>query len=218
MNQNRDAKVHEAETLAYKQFMKVAKKITYLQYGKWDIVPDIKDPLRKFTLEKKTDWCTVKLCLRMEQFYHRADYTENRYDYRAKVVVYGLFANMSATSLSGKLTPNELYMNTGMRLKPRMAKKLILAIDEVIIPKFYLEVDNDRKQYENAVLARTNFAQNVKKVVGMQLVKNTWNNRQYGKLTHCPLELELYPDEVRMNGSLSYDVFAKLAESMGWGK
>jgi len=218
MNQSEQQKQLEAETQAYKQFMKVAKRVSNLQYGKWKIVPNVNDPLRKFTLEKEIGWATVIYSLSMEQFYHRADYTENRYGYRAKLVVSGLFVRRD--SITGVISP--LYANMGMRLKPRMAKKLILATDDVITPQFYEVVMNEDKRINEQRLQTHAFREQLKKLQGLKVnkKKNYYNSDQaeyQGTIKNCPFVINLKSSTVELEGSLLYDEFAVIVNRMGWG-
>ncbi len=201
----------ETETLCYKQFMKVAKKVSYLQYGKWQIVPSAIDPLRKFTLEKDCGWVTIKLALHMDQFYHRGKYGPERYGWRAELTMTGIFKDMT----SGR----EHITKLGMKLKPRMAKKLIRAVDEAVIPKLHALIELENQQHITTKLEAQAFSNKVSLVNGLKIEvnKNSYDRRMVGRLSNCPFDIAIDKDNVTMTGIFKYEDLALMAERMGWG-
>src|ERR1041385_4207986 len=106
---------HDKETQAYKLFMKIAKKVKNTEYGKWDIVPDSSDPLRKFILQYKSAWFTINVKLMMMQFTHRGNYTDSRYDYRPEIIIGGV------CPINANDHIQRSYRKTYLRLQPRIA-------------------------------------------------------------------------------------------------
>lgn len=202
-----DQKKLEIETDSYKMFMRVAKRVRNLEYNKWTIEPDINDPLRKFTLNRDIGWATLKLCLVIEEFYRRGVYNGNRYDYRCRVGVQGLFQDKRGT----------IVLNTGMKVRPRMAIKLVTTINEVIIPKFYEAVEHEATQRQERINALSAFSKEISKVKGLEHIPNTYYGGATGKLVNCPFKLTLNNDKVELEGALSYDDLAKFAEANKWG-
>ncbi len=213
-----DAKKRECETREYKKFMKVAKRISYLQYGKWTINPNVNDPLRKFTLEKDTGWFTIKVGLYMEQFYHRSVYDDGRYDYRAKIQVEGAFGGKRDT-VAGMLFIG-IPLNLNMKLKPRMAKKLIVTIDEVLIPKIYQEIEKEKEIQEQKMNTDKEFKDNLAKVPSLNIVSNrsTWDRAIRGNIIASPFTFVLEKDHVTVDGRMTYDQLATMVRTLGWGK
>ena len=193
----------ERETEGYKMFMKVAKKLSYLEYGKWTMAPDVNDPLRKFTISKDIGWTTLSLCLVMESFYHRGVYTGDRWDYRCLIGVNGLFMGSKPLKLNCKL-------------KPRMAPRLLKLINEVIVPKFYDDIMKEDAYHQDEVVTKAKFAEQVKKVEGLVYQPGvTWNSNAV--LNGCPFLLEAHANIVTLRGELSYDDLATIAKAMKWG-
>lgn len=209
MNNQREVKKQDRETEEYKVFMQVAKKLTRLEYKQWQIVPDLNDPLRKFTVEKNIGWATLKLTLQMEDFYHRSVYDDGRYDWRGRIAVSGLFHDRNGP----------VILNTGMRLKPRMARKLIKAINEVIAPKFYNEIKQFGDSWDSQQQSVIAFHNELAKVNGLKQhkSKNTYYNSPDGKLENCPMSLTLKDKIVEYAGEMSYDDLATMAQAMKWG-
>lgn len=210
---NYEQKHHEDETDGYKAFLPVARKIKKIDYdSKWRIVPDMSDPLRRFTLERDIAWATLKVKIQMKSTYHRNDYSDNRYFYKPVVVVEGLFASQG----------NPQSISLDMVVKPRMAKKVIEAINTVVIPKFYQAIETEKKLREESRLKKSLFEHNISKIKGLKVVKspNHWDNDLRGELSNCPIQISLREQEntVILDGEMTYDDFAKLAEHNGWGK
>lgn len=207
---NHEQKKLEAETAGYKMFMRVAKRISRVQYGKWQIVPDVNDPLRKFTLERDIGWATLKLCLIVEEFYHRGVDHDGRTDYRCRLGVKGLFADGRGA----------VALNTGMKLKPRMGKKLMKAVDEVIVPKFYETVECERTERQERIDALCKFVNEIKKVRGLKHLgeRERYYNQPNATLDGCPFKLNISKDGVSYSGEMSYDDLAKMAQAMKWGE
>ena len=209
-----ETKRFEAETLAYKQFMKVAKKVCNLQYGKWRIVPSVEDPLRKFTLEKDFEWATVKYQLKMEQVRKRTGDWNNRIQYRADLIIYGLYA--SSDRRNNVLYPN--YSHTILKLKPRMAKKLIKETDEQIIPSFYKMVDYEKINKEINIKQNNLFKQQLAKVPSMITSQDKYGSSITGNINNCPFTIYCFNDKVELSGNMTYDNLKEMVERMGWGK
>lgn len=195
----------EAETQAYKQFMKIAKKVSYLQYGKWNIVPDLGDPLRKFTLEKDAGWATVKLSLIMIRSYHRGKYGQDRYYYKPMLVCSGQFKNVF-----GKLN---------MSLKPRMARKIVKVVDEGVIPYFYNQVEQEKANREKLLEKEREFKDKISAVKGLRLGDklSPWTNSVIGNLTNCPFVIEVNPTAVTLSQTFTFEQLAELSKQYGWG-
>lgn len=171
-NQIREQNKIESETTAYKMFMRVAKKLRFLEYGKWKIVPDLNEPLRKFTIEKDIDWGQVKLCLYHEEYRKRAgNYTnwEDRVAYRYRIGVKGLFNNHQGAH-------NEVIVRSGMQLKPRMVKKLLEHVNTRIIPEYYQVIENERIEFESTIENNKVFKSNMDTLKGLVSTEQSkWN-------------------------------------------
>lgn len=209
-----DQRKLEREAEYYKVFMRVAKRIKRREYdNKWEIVPDVNDPLRKFTLERDAGWFRLKLCVTLQEYYHRSVYDDTRTDWRGIIAIKGMY---------GSKDKGESIIATGMRVKPRMAKKLQQAINEVFIPKFYETVAQERGARDTADRQVQQFNKEISKVLGLK--KLTRNPNQYyrhdeptGSLDRCPFPLRLDADKIRFNGEMTYDEFANMAKAMKWG-
>lgn len=196
----------EKETEGFKTFMRVAKRIQRIDYAsKWELVPDLTDPMRKFTLEREIGWARLKLGVYTEDFYHRKGDWNERYDVRPMLMITGLFAD------KGRVHALRLRL----KITPRMAKKLIRIVNEVIIPKFYAEIEQEKNQREEAILARQAFSAELRKVAGLRYTGDRYGRN--GTLERCPFDLQLSPTQVHMNGTISYDMFAEMAKHMKWG-
>jgi hypothetical protein len=203
----------EAETQAYKMFMRIAKKLKYLEYGKWSIVPDINEPLRKFTIEKDIGWAKIKMCLWAEQ-YHKRKYEgdwNNAYAYRFKIGMKGLFAD----------NRSELVLKTSMLLKPRMVKKLLTFINERVIPEFYKTIDNERTEYEEKINTLRLLNSNMLKLKGLvELEQNRYVSNEYnGRPPLGTVWKGLYSsnikctkDRVNLDLDVDYDKAKKILE------
>lgn len=204
----REQKRLERETEAYKGFMKVAKKVVNIEYGKWQISPDPTDPLRKFTLHRDIGWCTLHVRLTMGSHYHRGDYSENRHDYHGLVAFTGLFRDKNS----------DIVLESNWKVKPRMAKKLLKLINDAVIPGFYKEVEKEKAIWEEKHKVVTAFQAELSKVKGLEVMKGkqTWGDTVYGKLPNCPFELTLEKNRVAIQGSLTYDELAELQRVNKW--
>lgn len=198
---------HERETEAYKVFSKVAKQIKYLEYGKWTISPDPDDPLRKIVLSRDIGWCTLDVKLAMDSHYHRGDYSDNRWDYYGKIVFHGLFGQQGRS----------IELHTSLRVRPRMAKKLLKMINENVIPNFYKEVEREKQVWEENHARHIAFQKNVAKIVGLEVQKDRWGDTTTA-LKGCPLRIRAKPDHISIDGQITYEEMAQIASAMGWGK
>lgn len=204
-----ETKQLERETEAYKNLMLVARRMARIEYGKWKIMPSIEDPLRKFTVERDIGWCTIKVGIRMESFYHRTGEWSDRNDFRGEVVIGGMFKDQRG----------ELFIRTGMRVKPRMTKKLMKAINEVIIPKFYNEVEAYKTGWQGQRDALSKFSAELAKVKGLATVNEAQRryNQPNATLEGCPMRLNVSQEGVSYQGEMSFDDLAKMAQLMKWG-
>jgi hypothetical protein len=208
----------ESETQAYKVFMRVAKRIKHLEYGKWNIVPDPQEPLRRFTLEKTFDWAKIKLLLYACQYLKRNyDYSnyDNMYAWRYKIGIQGFFRNSNG----------ELLAKTGILLKPRMAKKLLALVNNTFIPAFYTEVDITRKEFENKIMTNRILSDNITKLKGLITIeKHRYTPDMYvGSMPSDATvtwpgiktsDIELRKDEVNINLTTTYDKAKKILEML----
>ena len=203
-------KQHERETELYKAFMKIAKKVTYLEYGKWKIVPDPADPLRKFTLNKEFGWATVQVGVHLKDTYKRGVYDyDERYDYRGMISYTGLFASKDGT---------QLKMVSNLKIRPRLAKDLIEEVNTKIIPGFYQQVQAENESRDKAAKDIAEFMREISIVKGLKkgVRKESWRE-PLAELKNCPLELQLNRGFVEVGGRLSYMQLQAIAEKMGWG-
>ena len=200
--------MHEAETEAYKIFLVIAKKLKKIDYvSKWEIVPDVKDPCRKFTINRDIGWTTIKLQLYMKQSYHRGQYDDSRYFYKPQIQVGGLFSYQLV----------DQPVNMFLQLKPRVAKKIIETINTIIIPKFYKDITDEIVNREQKTIAQKEFQANINKIKGLQVIKQQWGD-PIGKVPNCPFTLKCEQNTVEFTAEMSYDDFAQMNERMGWNK
>lgn len=200
----------ERETEIYKAFMKIAKKVSYLEYGKWKIVPDPVDPLRKFTLNKEFGWATLKVGVYLKDTYKRGVYDyDERYDYRGMISYTGLFKDKSNV---------ELKMVSGLRVRPRVAKDLIKEVNEKIIPNFYTDIFKEQEARKKANEDIAEFMREIGIVKGLKQGerKQSWKEPT-AILNGCPIDLTLQRGFVEVSGRLSYMQLKKMAEACGWG-
>lgn len=201
----------ERETEIYKAFMKIAKKVTYLEYGKWTIVPDPADPLRKFTLNKNFGWATLKVGVYLKDTYKRGVYDyDQRYDYRGMIAYTGMFASKDGV---------ELKMISNLKVRPRVAKDLIAEVNEKIIPNFYAEVMKENEARDKARKDIAEFMREISIVKGLKQGerKQSWKEPT-AILKSCPLDLTLQRGFVEVAGRLSYMQLKMIAEKCGWGE
>lgn len=212
-----EIKQTEAETQAYKMFMRIARKLSYMEYGKWKIVPDAVEPLRKFTIEKEFDWAKVKLCLVSHQFRKRKyDNYDDAYAWKFQIGLQGFFQNIHG---------NEVMLKTGMFLKPRMVRKLLEAVNTKFIPSFYNMVETDRLEHEAKLISNKMLADNIAKLKGLITIeKNRYDCNSY--TGHLPTEptilwkgiessnMTLSKDKVRWDIEVDYDTAKKLLEAL----
>lgn len=201
----------ERETEIYKAFMKIAKKVTYLEYGKWTIVPDPADPLRKFTLNRNIGWATLKIGVYLKDTYKRGIYDyDERYDYRGMIAYTGLFATKDGT---------ELKMISDLKVRPRVAKDLIEQVNTKIIPNFYNDILNEQTAREKAKKDIAEFMREISIVKGLKQGERTVSYREpHAVLKDCPFELELNRGFIQVNGRVSYQQLKVIAEKCGWGE
>ena len=113
----------------------------------------------------------------------------------------------------------ELFIRTGMRVKPRMTKKLMKAINEVIIPKFYNEVEAYKTGWQGQRDALSKFSAELAKVKGLATVNEAQRryNQPNATLEGCPMRLNVSQEGVSYQGEMSFDDLAKMAQLMKWG-
>lgn len=200
-----DPKHCERETEGYKMFMRVALKMQKLEYGKWKIVPDSSDPLRKFTLNRDIGWATLKLSLYAKEYYHRGVYNDSRWDYRFGIAYGGLFADKNG----------DIQVNSGLKIRPRLARDLIEQVNNNVIPKFYDEIECNKKDIVEHLATTKLLRENMAKVPSLIKVGRTnWDARQH-RLPNCPLTIEVHPSAVEITGTIGWDELAELAK-MKW--
>jgi hypothetical protein len=211
MNNIEEQKKMEAETLCYKQFMKIAKRVQQLQYGKWQIVPSMEDPLRKFTLEKDIGWATVQVSLYMDQTYHRGVYSSDRYFYIGKLKISGLTKTYNN---------NSEHILLGQKIKPRMASKIITHIDDVVTPAFYAMINDYRTQQMDIATKEQQFKDRVALVPGLTIKKDihSYYNEHGGILKNCPFRITISNQTtVKLVQDMTFEMFAEYARQYGWG-
>ena len=206
-----EIKKSEKETKAFKLFTRLAKKIMYLEYGKWTLTPDPIDPLRKVVLSKDIGLVTLHLSLYMCQFQHRGVWYEDRYDYRPKLAITGLLQK-------SKHDDNLIY--TDVKLGPRSAQKILDYVNMKIVPMFYESVANEVKVQETRLAGDAELNNNVAKVPGLKISEvQCWDNTAVGELEGCPFKLRPSRNTVYVQSAeLTYEQLAEMAQRMGWGK
>jgi hypothetical protein len=210
MADNRALKQQEQETAAYRAFMQVAKRVQKIDYaGKWRIAVDPDDPLRKFTLDRDIGWATLKVGLNMKETYRRSVDWNDRAWYKPFISINGLFNDSNGP----------ISMQTGIRLRPRLAKDLIAKINENIIPGFYKTINDTKEEIEAKKDFAVRWRMNIAKVPGLAQVKtnDSWRGPQ-GALKGCPFHIDLEDGKVKLSGEISYDKLAMMAKLCGWGE
>jgi hypothetical protein len=189
-------------------FMRVALKMQKLEYGKWKIVPDSNDPLRKFTLNRDIGWATLKLSLYAKEYYHRGNYSDTRWDYEFGIAYGGLFADKNG----------DILVNSGLKIRPRLARDLIEQINTSVIPNFYNEIENKKKEMVQKLEVTKCLRDNISKLPDLERVRGySWGGNYY-KLPNCPLQIDCQTSSVEVSGNLGYDELVKIANVLGWRK
>jgi hypothetical protein len=202
---------HERETQAYKAFIVIAKRLKVLEYdNKWEIVPDPLDPLRKFILQRDTPWFKLQVILKAKEFYHRADYTDNRYDYKFHIGFRGFYADRGG----------DITLISKLEVKPRVVKKLMKLINEKLLPNVYEDILRHEEQYNKAHNREMYFQNNLKKLgINAPTVKSNDSTDISTSLSSNPgLSVIAKDDHVTIQGDIPYDRFAKIAKACGWIK
>lgn len=206
---NTDDKKVDAETQGYKDFLRIAKKLNHLQYGKWSIEPDASDPLRKFTIVKDIGYTKVGLAVSLRQSYHRGEYDWNKREFYVPEII--------VTGLSSDFERQHSYFR--MPLKPRMVKKIIEKIDNEVVPAFDQYVTFNRDIEDEARDKRQTFYAKIEAIKGLKLKEVKYHGLQ-ATLTGCPYELRVDQSDATISfvNEIPLEQFKDMAEKMGWGK
>lgn len=202
MDASAQQRLNEAETYAYKKFMRVAKKISYMEYGKWQIVPDLNDPLRKFTLEKNIGWAILKVKL-----YGHAYWYGGNQCFKFMVAFTGLLQDKSINSYLTK---------SGLLVKPRMAEKLLKHINDSVIPGFFQDIEKTKIVCDQESATHQAFRVNVSKVKGLKLGARDWQGYN-GELKGCTISMVVAENGIFLRGDMTFDEFEDMRVKMGWG-
>lgn len=202
----------ESETQAYRVLMRMARKLVKAD-PRYKIVPNPKDPLRLFTIERDIGLTTVKVMLVPEPMMRRSSKNRRlpsgkRTGYRWKISYMGLYCDHGT----------ELALRSRMTVSPRGQAKLHKAIEEKIIPGWYMDLEREKRLRENAQRLNNEWEKNVMSVDGLQVSRNPYTGDCEGKLSQCPLTMRLRQEAVEVEGLISYDDLKRVAQAMGWGR
>ncbi len=196
---NMSNKQYEFETQIYKQFMIVAKKVSKIEYGKWQIVPDVSDPLRKFKLVGQLDNLPLTIYPSIKVKYRRKGASDQREFYQGYIYLYH---NNRGNFLS--------------KLGPRCSKKLISNINREI-PILHERYRLAQEHKERILKEHQKFNESIAMIPGLKVEGEGY--QQKVTLANLPprITINCEQDEVVIDGYMPYEFFKVMCEKMGWG-